>query len=479
MSKRHAVALMLAAVMATLLPVSIFSDSNDPASSVQGNETTASTSDPEDPMSAALGSSGEDVNVEAMNSVGGYMVNVMNEQNKEKARNDALTAQEKYSIVTAEFDPESGVLYVGSTQPASCKIQARFLSDDDPKRESACVEATAEKGKDIVTTLNVDTNSLPEYYTIEIDLCFFTGNIKLCDTYVISDFTQQMQEIYATTIEDFEPEYVVNLDQNEDTNFMVLNENTIVADSTDTSNTLVSADYENGVFTFDNADETLSELKKDDYFYIQPNENDMIAVIVGDVMVEDDTVTITKSDSDQGDMFDFIKVEATPGMSDDEMVVEHLEDGVTVDDNQADEFMMSEDFVPIVGSSDETQASFYNLGPLTYHPAINLSLDMGFDKESGDENYELSGKLKGSVGISFGYGFNFYKSFSYINLQVKLPTCNGYIDITVIWCVLDRIIQNIEQCFTCPFSIMGNFQIFRTLNADMDIFLFCIQQNPS
>lgn len=384
MFKRHAIALMLAAVMITLLSTSLFSSRNDSATLVQGSETTESTSaalESETSMSTTLKSDGDkDVNVEAMNSVGDYMVNVMNEKNEEKARKDAINAQEKYSIVTAEFDSESGMLYVGSTQPASCKIQARFLTDDDSKREAVRVEANAEKGKDIVTTINVNKNDLPEYYTIEIDLFIFSGNIKLCDTYVISDYTQNMQEIYATTIEDFEPEYVVNLDQDEATNFMVLNEDTVMADSTDTVNTIVSADYENGVYTFENADETLSDLKKDDYLYIQPNENDMIAVIVGDVLIEDNTITITKGDGDVGDMFDFIKVETTPGMSDEELAFDQLTEGVTVDDEQTEGSMMSEEFTPIVGNPGNIEANFYNLGPLTYYPKINLSLD----KDIGD-----------------------------------------------------------------------------------------------
>jgi hypothetical protein len=122
MFKRHAIALMLATVMVTLLSTSLFSSRNDSATLVQGSETSASTSaalESETSMSTTLKSdSDKDVNLEAMNSVGDYIVNVMNEKDEEKARKNAIYAQEKYSIVTAEFDSESGVLYVGSTQPS-------------------------------------------------------------------------------------------------------------------------------------------------------------------------------------------------------------------------------------------------------------------------------------------------------------------------------------------------------------------------
>ena len=61
-----------------------------------------------------------------------------------------------------------------------------------------------------------------------------------------------MQEILAADIHDFNEEQVINFDENEDTNFIVLSEDTVKAESSDTVNTLVAYDYDNDAFVFEN-----------------------------------------------------------------------------------------------------------------------------------------------------------------------------------------------------------------------------------
>ena len=119
-----------------------------------------------------------------------------------------------------------------------------------------------------------------------------------------------MQKIYETDVYDFDSEYVVNLDEKDDTNFFVLSDEAVIAESSSNVNSLVSSDFDKGVFVFENADESLMNLKNSDYLYIQPSDDDIIAVCVEEVSVSDDVVTVIDSGNDIGEMFEFIKLES-------------------------------------------------------------------------------------------------------------------------------------------------------------------------
>ncbi|MBQ3948296.1 MAG: hypothetical protein II656_07235, partial [Ruminococcus sp.] len=146
------------------------------------------------------------------------------------------------------------------------------------------------------------------------------GNVFKIDTY-----TRMIQEIKATDIHDFNAEQVVNFDESEKTNFLVLNENTVKAESSENENTLVSADYDNNTFVFDNIDDTVKNLKEGEYFYIQPSKDDIIAVSVDNISIDGDQATIS-GNNNIDDMFDFVKFETTTDMN-----------NVTVDTTESDE----------------------------------------------------------------------------------------------------------------------------------------------
>ena len=127
-------------------------------------------------------------------------------------------------------------------------------------------------------------------------------------SYSFYKYMRFMQELNEATIYDYNDDRLVNLDENEDTNFFVLSEDTIRAVSTEEENTLVSADYDNGIYVFENINDSIRYLSEDDYFYAQPDDTDVVAVNVESIDVDGDTATI-KGGSDIDDMFDVIKIE--------------------------------------------------------------------------------------------------------------------------------------------------------------------------
>ncbi len=252
--------------------------------------------------------SAENIKMEATNSLGSYITQVTQKQESEQQKmfNNAI-AKDEFTIVAMNFDVATGVVAVKTTQAAECTLRIRFINDEDGK-EFVKLETKLQRGKETIFKSELDVNSLPEYFQIEASIVG-PMNESLCAPFVYKEYTREIQEIKATKIEDFEQEYVVNLDEKENTNFVVLAENTKVAASTATSNLLVSADYDNNVFVFENPDKSITELKKGDQFFSQPDEANFIAVIVDSIEIAENQAIIYGSSESIDDLFSFVKIE--------------------------------------------------------------------------------------------------------------------------------------------------------------------------
>ncbi len=55
-----------------------------------------------------------------------------------------------------------------------------------------------------------------------------------------------------------------------------------------------------------------------------------------------------------------------------------------------------------------------------------------------------------------------------VDLHIELPTLNRNLNIAICRGVLHRIVQDIEQGFTCPFPVVGQHYICWTIHADMN-----------
>lgn len=215
-------------------------------------------------------------------------------------------AEPTYSVTNLEFDRETGLVRVMSSQNYAQKLVVLFVDEDDPSNVYR-LETTVAAGELVLTELTADCSKLPDFFTVTAYLVNRLDQ-PACEGITLKNYTHFVQEMQATDLTGFEPEQVVNLDESTDTNFIVLSEDTVQAESTDTRNTLISADYDHNVFVFGDIDETVRSLKNGQFFYIRPSEEDIIATQILDIEIEDDTATITGADNID-EMFDFIKIE--------------------------------------------------------------------------------------------------------------------------------------------------------------------------
>ncbi len=270
-----------------------------------GSVALSQFTDTKNDKSAKTGTEKEEAKFESLNSLGNY-IQQMSEQKHEE--NDQFSGICSFFVGNATFDGSTGKLEVETTQSSVCMLQARFITDDESRNLADKYEVKLSAGEKVETEINVYTARLPQYYTIEVQLTGINGEV-LCNPFCISTYTKEVQYVVNSDVNDFNPEYVVNFDESDQTNFIVLNEETVRAETTENYNLLLSADYEKGEFIFENADDTVNNLKEGDYFYIQPNQNDIIAISVDSVKQEDGKTIVRDSGENINDMFDLVKFE--------------------------------------------------------------------------------------------------------------------------------------------------------------------------
>ena len=252
-------------------------------------------------------STGTDAKLKGKNSFGKYIENTASEQKEMCAQPLNMKADpDNYHVSGIDFDIETGKLSVISTQSADCTMKIEFINDDDPDNIQV-LKNSVKAGTRIETTTMVDVGMLPQFFQIRCVLADVHGS-ELGEPFISRKYMRFMQELAVATVDDYDEQYVVNLDESEDTNFFVLSEDTIVAESSEEENTLVSADYDNEVYVFENINDSIRYLSEGDYFYAQPNDMDMVAVNVESIEIDGDTATI-RGGGEIDDMFDVIKIE--------------------------------------------------------------------------------------------------------------------------------------------------------------------------
>ncbi|MCC8162762.1 MAG: leucine-rich repeat protein, partial [Lachnospiraceae bacterium] len=206
-------------------------------------------------------------------------------------------------------------------------------------------------------------------------------------------YTEEMQILSSQSVDDFDEELVLNLDENADTNFAVFGEDTILV--TETSGVNVLVDNGDGTYTVTNADSTFTGLSVGDVFAYTYADGTVLVVKVGAVSVKGTTVTITEdTDIELTDVFDYLKIEST---GEEEITVDHstLDDGVT---------FLEEDDSPSVAAIEVEESKSKNL-----QYEIKDSFESTYDGATITGSYDLllklgiEGKLKLYIGLSYSY----------------------------------------------------------------------------
>lgn len=119
------------------------------------------------------------------------------------------------------------------------------------------------------------------------------------------------EEIFTKTIHDFEGYRVENLDEQEDTNFVVYTPDVKQITTTASTNVLQSVDENTLTYTFKNPDAAMKALKAGDVFYIPVSKHnpETSAMKVKTIQVSGDTVTLQSDTVTMEDLFTYIDID--------------------------------------------------------------------------------------------------------------------------------------------------------------------------
>ena len=282
----------------------------------------------------------------------------------------------------------------------------------DTMEEATLVVALyTEDGMQLVTSANVAVNpnvttatvtfgkDMPEYFLASAYLLDSYDLSPLCVAYDTPMYTREMQELLASTVDDYDPEKILNLDEDETTNFAVYADSTIVIDAVEGVNSVESINEENESYVIKNADEQFTSLVEGDVFVYPYAEGEILIVKVASITVDGTTATITGTELELEEVFSYMKIESSSETAD-----------MTVDDSTAAEG------INYVGLEQEAAPQAWEGGGSST-ASHTFKVDI---KEKAESDYlDASIFITGSLKVSIDVGFNYYISLSRQFIEFK------------------------------------------------------------
>lgn len=203
------------------------------------------------------------------------------------------------------------------------------------------------------------------------------------------------EKIFTKTIHDFPGRIVENLDENEDTNFIVYAEDVVEIQETAGQNIVVSADYENNIYIFENASTELLNLQEGSVFFVDGSEThpEGIAAKIKSIEVKDNTTTVIGDEVFLEDLYEYIDIDMNVPYSTIYYDPAELEEGSEI------RLMNEEELNAITASTDAYTASPVNLSSLSGDSSVTQPLSLVFSKK-----VQLMGDSSG-LGAEFNWRF--------------------------------------------------------------------------
>ena len=336
----------------------------------------------------------QDFEVEGTDGVGEVLASAISEENKNSEERrlsaDNITGLEiEDNTAVVEFqtvtDAELVVAVYDEQQLQMLASGNEYVSEDDNTAE---------------ITISGD---MPQYFVATAYLLDEESHEPLCDAYTTELYTKNIQDLRNSTVDDYEPEKVLQLEEgNEETNFAVFNDQTVTAEEGTASNQLI--DNGNGTYTITNADSSFTELKEGDTFSYRYSDGTVLLGKVAAISVNGTTVTIQKeADTDLEDYFDYVKIETDSSQGEWSVDNSNLEDGVTAAETDTDAETFADRAARIEGGASLEYSTSYNL----------------YKKFDNDV------KVTGNLNYKFKFKIDFYITAGYQYFSTKLEYTTG------------------------------------------------------
>lgn len=362
-----------------------------------------------------------DVTVEGTNSFGTLLANTV--------QNDPQSQSEGEDSRICDLQIEGTLATVEYTTDRAAKVVVAIYTEDGATMLGSGV--TEVVPEDTQTVVEIQIASMPRYYSAAAYLLDAETNDPLSPVFRTQLYTKVVQDLKNSTVEDYDPERVLNLDNSNTTNFAVFGENTILVQ--EGSPCQISGG--NGVYTVTNADERFLSMKAGDSFAAPQKDGSTLIVKAAKVSVQGDTVTIYEdADADLSDVFDFVKIEGGS-----------TTDNVTYDDSGLDpelSIISEEEFLSQTNDDDEYAIDTY---------AVDVDEHRTYKKDFKTKGSYFTGSFE--FGLSASVKAYITPRYQYVSLGVKL-SLTGKITVKAKFSKDFEIgIYGVELCAGCYLQI--------------------------
>ncbi len=347
----------------------------------------------EEDTSAGTIDAGE-MTVEGTNTFGEMLAEDI-EESETAADNAAEEYEAGYTVTALEIvDGVATVTY--DTLETANLVVAIYSEDGKQLITSGKTEVTED---DTTATVTID-GDMPTYFYAEAFLLDTYDFSPLCPSYDTPLYTQEMQELLASTTVDYDEELVLNLDEDETTNFAVYNEAVIRVPFVEGVNTVASVDDDAMTYVIENADKQFTALQQGDIIAYEYGEEELLIAKVDTLTVDGTTVTIVGADAEMEEIFSHVKVEGTGDTEDVQVDTTTMAEGVT--------------YNGLV--SDEVQTFAWGGGGET-KKAIEFHIE--YDDEAKSKYLDAKVEVRGSVKIEMPISFEYYISLKEQFIEFK------------------------------------------------------------
>ncbi len=260
----------------------------------------------------------DNLSVKAANGLG----NLLMDELEIAAQEEKEEIQAAYHI--SEIEVSGNIAEVKFFASGSCSVVVSIYEEGSNKPLAFGSALVEERENRISVPLEIE--EMPVYFVVKGYLVATDSLRPLSKEYQSDMYTAMMQQFLKKGVSDFDERQVVNLDEDTTTNFVVVNESSILVRAEidaggNKVNEFVGYDETNSRYTFAHADESMRALKTGDIFsYWDEETNTFLFVKVGSIDIKEDasmgmiaTVVASPDELSVEDVFQYIKIDEIAG----------------------------------------------------------------------------------------------------------------------------------------------------------------------
>lgn len=254
-------------------------------------------------------------------------------------------------------------------------------------------------------TVTIDTDSMPQYFDVRAYLVEPETLAPLCTVFECPNYTQEMQEFFAKTVDDFAEKEVLNLDADKSNNFGVFADDVLYIEKQDGVNQVISEDAVNETYVIGNASTEIAGLQAGNIFALEYDTNRLLIVKVASVSMDGTTATVIgQADTAMEEVFQYLKLDNTGNTDDVQLDDSTLPAGITRETVESESQELQPDMVE---------------GSKSWGKTINYNLK-DYKAEGSYGGLEGSAELSGTIEFNITFDLEYYITFHKQYLSIAM-----------------------------------------------------------